>query len=197
MRIAPLGLLLLLAGSARAGVGDVRGSIADSVTRLPIAGVEVRILSLSDSTHLRRVITLDDGAFAFSAVPEGDWKLVASRMDYARLVRTFSFAGGELDLGTLPMRAMPIALPAVEVKSSPPPAVQRGDTTEFSSRAVQTHPDATAEELVAKLPGITVDATGKVKSNGQTIEQVLVDGRPFFGTDPTLALRSLPAELIE
>src|SRR5262249_41487368 len=127
----------------------------------------------------------------------GDWKLEALRLGYARLVRTFSVAGGELDLGALLMRSMPIALPEVEVKSSPPPAVQRGDTTEFSSRAVQTHPDANAEELVAKLPGITVDGAGKVKSNGQTIEQVLVDGRPFFGTDPTLALRSLPAELID
>src|SRR5205823_3550038 len=48
-------------------------------------------------------------------------------------------------------------VPGVVVKASPPPAVQIGDTTEFSSRAVRTHPDATAEELVAKLPGITVD----------------------------------------
>src|SRR5690242_2342776 len=198
MKIAARAFLLtLLAGIARAGPGDIRGSVADSTTRMPIAGVEVRLASASDSSNVRHVYTLDDGVFRFSAVPAGTWKLVALGMGYSRLVRTIEFAGGELDLGNVFLQPLPLALPEVVVKSSPPPAVQRGDTTEFSSGAVATHPDATAEDLVAKLPGITVDHSGAVKSNGEPVQQVLVNGRPYYGSDPTLALRSLPAELID
>lgn len=190
-------LMTLLAATARADAGDIHGSVADSTTRLPIAGVEVRIASVTDSTNVRHVYTLDDGVFRFSAVPTGSWKLVALAMGYARLQRTIRFAGGELDLGNMIMPPLPLALPEVVVKATPPPAVQHGDTTEFSSGAVATHPDATAEDLVAKLPGITVDHAGTVKSNGEDVEQVLVNGRPYYGSDATLALRSLPAELID
>ncbi len=38
---------------------------------------------------------------------------------------------------------------------------------------------------------------GTVKAQGEDVKQVLVDGRPFFGTDPTLALRNLPSEVID
>lgn len=47
-----------------------------------------------------------------------------------------------------------------------------------------------------KMPGITVD-NGTVRAGGETIQRVLVDGKPFFGDDPTLALRNLPAEVVD
>ena len=46
------------------------------------------------------------------------------------------------------------------------------------------------------MPGVTSDNTG-VKVNGESVQQVYVDGKPFFGTDPTLALKNLPAEVID
>src|SRR5215831_10835692 len=197
-RIAAIAwVLAMLARMAYADSSLLRGSIADSTTHAPITGVEVRLTSSTDSAAVRHITTLDDGAFRFDALPAGAWKLEAWRMGYVRLTRTLQFTGGQLDLGALFMKPSPLSLPEVQVHSSPPPAVQRGDTTEFSSGAVKTHPDATAEELVGKLPGMTVDKNGTVKSNGETIEQVLVNGKPYFGSDPTLALRNLPAEVIE
>ncbi len=75
-------------------------------------------------------------------------------------------------------------------------AEQTGDTTSFHADAYKTNPDATAEDLVTKMPGVTSDNTG-VKVNGEAVQQVYVDGKPFFGTDPTLALRNLPSEVID
>jgi len=190
-------MLALAARVACAQSGVVRGSFADTTTRAPVAGVQVRVTAVSDSADVRRTVSADDGTFRFDGLPAGAWRLDALRMGYAVLRRTISLGGGDLDLGVLAMQPMALSIPEIVVKSSPPPAVQKGDTTEFSSRAVRTHPDATAEELVAKLPGVTVDNAGGVKHNGETIQQVLVDGKPYFGTDPTLALRNLPADVIE
>ena len=36
-----------------------------------------------------------------------------------------------------------------------------------------------------------------VRAGGEEVKQVLVDGRPFFGTDPLIALRNIPADAIE
>jgi hypothetical protein len=89
-----------------------------------------------------------------------------------------------------------LELGEVAVEAAAPPVTQKADTTEFSARSFKTHPDATAEDLLAKMPGISI-RNGTVTSNGETVQQVLVDGKPFFGGDPTLAIRNLPADVID
>src|SRR5690606_37015178 len=76
------------------------------------------------------------------------------------------------------------------------PAMQKGDTTEINAQAYKTLPDASAEDLIAKMPTVSVQG-GKVQAQGEDVKQVLVDGKPFFGNDPTAALRSLPADVID
>jgi hypothetical protein len=94
------------------------------------------------------------------------------------------------------MRAGNNELSNVTVKGHQVRAEQMGDTTQFHADAYKTHPDATAEDLVTKMPGVTSDNSG-VKVNGESVQQVYVDGKPFFGTDPTLALRNLPSEIVD
>ncbi|HEV7381044.1 MAG TPA: outer membrane beta-barrel protein, partial [Dyadobacter sp.] len=45
-------------------------------------------------------------------------------------------------------------------------------------------------------PGITV-TNGTVTAHGETVNRVLVDGKPFFGEDAALTLKSLPAEIVD
>jgi len=59
------------------------------------------------------------------------------------------------------------------------------------------NPDATAEDMVKKLPGVTVDKQGTVTAQGEQVRKVTIDGRDFFGDDATAALRNLPAEIID
>ncbi len=84
----------------------------------------------------------------------------------------------------------------VEVVGKVPPVVQNTDTTQYNSDAFKTNKDATAEDLVQKMPGISVQ-NGKVQSQGEDVKKVLVDGKPFFGDDPSAVLKNVPAEIIE
>jgi hypothetical protein len=194
---AALVLLLLFPISARAA-GNVHGTLIDSTTSAPVAGASVRCTSLSDSTQVFTTFTGDDGTFTLLGLSPGQFRVEFARMGYAIYRRTIHVAPGSQDLGKLAMRPSALLLKEVKVKASPPAAVQKGDTTEFSAGAVKTHKNATMEEMVGKLPGVTVDKkSGEVKSNGETIQQVLVDGKSFFGEDPTIALRNLPADVVD
>nr|MBX2818695.1 outer membrane beta-barrel family protein [Rhodothermaceae bacterium] len=53
-----------------------------------------------------------------------------------------------------------------------------------------------AEDLVTKLPGVVMQ-DGQVEAQGEQVQRVTVDGREFFGDDPTVALRNMPAEVIQ
>jgi len=58
-------------------------------------------------------------------------------------------------------------------------------------------PNATAEDLIKKLPGMEVDKEGNVKSQGEQVQKVYVDGKEFFGNDPKLATKNITADMIE
>src|SRR5690606_15253027 len=45
-------------------------------------------------------------------------------------------------------------------------------------------------------PGINT-AEGSLQAQGENIVQILVDGKPFFGTDVKAALQNLPAEIVQ
>ena len=47
------------------------------------------------------------------------------------------------------------------------------------------------------MPGIVVDNSGNIQAQGEAVQNVLVDGKPFFNGDPTLALRNLPADIVQ
>src|SRR5690606_26149395 len=77
------------------------------------------------------------------------------------------------------------------------PIIVNEDTIQFNTNAFKTKPNATAEDLLKKLPGVQVDRDGNVKAQGEDVQKVLVDGKEFFGKDPKMATRNLTADMIE
>ncbi|MBK6525060.1 MAG: hypothetical protein IPG07_05575 [Crocinitomicaceae bacterium] len=47
-----------------------------------------------------------------------------------------------------------------------------------------------------KIPGVGV-VDGKIEAQGEQVTEVLVDGKPFFGSDPNAVLKNIPAEMID
>ena len=71
----------------------------------------------------------------------------------------------------------------------------KGDTTEINASNFKVNPDATAEDLIKKMPGVT-QRNGDVEAQGEKVQRVLVDGKAYFGEDPKAALKNVPADAI-
>ncbi len=175
---------------------SVTGTLLDSKDNSSLIQVTVVLTTLSDTTGKVGAVTDANGAFSIDDVKPGRYIFKAIYLGYQTVSQTVNVTTSNVNLGTLKMKAGSNELKTVTVKSTQIRATQLGDTTQFNADAFKTHPDATAEDLVTKMPGVTSDNTG-VKVNGETVQQVYVDGKPFFGTDPTLALRNLPSEVID
>ncbi len=72
----------------------------------------------------------------------------------------------------------------------------KGDTLEYDAARYKTKDNAVVEELLRKLPGVRVDRAGNIIAQGETVLKVLVDGKEFFGNDPAIATRNLPADMV-
>ncbi len=72
----------------------------------------------------------------------------------------------------------------------------KGDTLEYDAAHYKTNDNAVVEELLRKLPGVRIDRAGNIIAQGETVLKVLVDGKEFFGNDPAIATRNLPADMV-
>jgi hypothetical protein len=73
----------------------------------------------------------------------------------------------------------------------------KGDTLEFNAGAFKMDHNAVVEDLLRKLPGVTIWGDGTITVNGKEVQRVLVDGKPFFGGDARIATQNLPKDAVD
>ncbi|HEY0110652.1 MAG TPA: carboxypeptidase-like regulatory domain-containing protein, partial [Fibrella sp.] len=192
------GLLLILL-TATVGFSQQTGSVSGNVTGPKgdtLIGVTIRVNSLTDSTIRRGVVTDIDGRFLVDNLPVGEYKLLASFIGYNTAEQTLRIDSGRVELPTIILLESARQLREVVVKGKIATAEQKGDTLQFNANAFKVNRDAQAEDLIKKMPGVDMSG-GAIKVQGEDVREILVDGKPFFGDDPTIALRNLPAEVID
>jgi len=167
--------------------------ISDS-DRTVMQGVGVTLYT-PDSARQYFSVTDNNGIFMFQNIPQGRYRIRASFEGYQDFNIRLALSSTDINMGTQKMKFGVTNIKTVTIHGTVP-VQQHEDTTEYNADAFKTQPDATAEDLVNKMPGIT-SQNGAVTVNGEQVTQVLVDGTPFFGDDPMVALKNLPAEVID
>ncbi|WP_400193711.1 outer membrane beta-barrel protein [Hymenobacter sp. B81] len=188
---------LLVAGQAAAQSFPVSGRVVDSKDQSPLIGANVLLTRLAPDSARTGAPVDPEGNFTIPGNAPGRYRLTVSFLGYQAIKRAVTVNSGPVVLGTLGLSSGGITLKGVEVTGQAAAAVQKGDTAQFDSRAFKTNPDANAQDLITKMPGVTVGADGKVQAQGEQVQRILVDGKEFFGNDPDAVLRNLPAEVID
>jgi hypothetical protein len=88
-------------------------------------------------------------------------------------------------------------LEGVTVSNEAPPVTLINDTVQYNAGSFKTAPNANVEQLLKKLPGVQVQKDGSIKAQGENVSKVLVDGKEFFGNDPKVATKNLPADAVD
>lgn len=179
--------------------GSVRGRLKDTVTNTPITDATVTVLNMRDSSLASFSRSTSTGAFQVGRLGKGVYRLLVSHVSYRNLSRNFIITEQEKDinLGELALSDKSGMLDSVTVQQEAPPVIIRNDTIEYNAGSFHTRPNAVVEDLLKKLPGVQVDKDGNIKANGQEVKKVLVDGKEFFGKDPKIATKNLPADVVD
>ncbi|MCW3123199.1 MAG: TonB-dependent receptor [Flavipsychrobacter sp.] len=196
IRSALLFFVLLFSCSGFAQPFSITGKTIDAVDTSSLIGVNIIVSGATDTTIKTGAVTDMDGNFEVAGLNPGNYNVRIVYLGYKTISKSVTITDNNIALGTIQLKATTTELKGVTVKEKQIRAEQNGDTSSFKADGYKTNADATAEELVSKMPGVTSDNSG-VKVNGETVQQVYVDGKPFFGTDPSLALKNMPAEIID
>ncbi len=175
---------------------SVTGTLQDATEKTPLSNATIQLSADSSASSLTSVSD-SKGAFAFSQVPQGNYTLTATSVGYETYVKIVQVTEGQNDLGLINISKGAKTLATVVISGEAPPVKQKNDTLEYSANQFKVNPDANAEDLIKKMPGVTVDQKGAVTAQGETVQKVTVDGRDFFGDDATATLRNLPSQVID
>ena len=189
--------LTILSLCSFAQTGSVKGRVIDTENRLALKAATVQLLLQSDSSIVKSTITDDQGMFLFTAVPALPLILIVNNSSYDQYSYFFTASNEEKDLVNLAMQRKSTKLESIVIVAKAPNATIKGDTAQFSASQFKVNPDATVEDLIKKMPGITVDRNGNVTAQGEAVRKVTIDGKDFFGEDATAALRNLPSESVD
>ncbi len=187
-----VGLFTLLSGQTH----SLSGTLYDNEVR-PLTSGTVVLLNPVDSTLEFFGVSNQQGQFLIRNIKEGNYVLQASFIGFHSLYSAIKIPREKgSDLGDLILKPRPVDLAGAEVVGEAVPLGISGDTIIYNAAAFKTKPDAVTEDLLKQLPGIEVDRAGNIKALGEDVKQLYVDGKEFFGSDPKVATRNIPADAI-
>lgn len=179
--------------------GVVKGQLMDTIAHQPVAGATITLMKRQDSSLVSFSMTDNQGRFELRNLPTGDFRLLITHINYHNSVRYFSITESkkEIDLASITVYDKAKVLEEVVVTAEAPPVTMIADTIQYNAGSFKTAPNASVEDLLKKLPGVKVEKDGTVKAQGEKVGKVLVDGKEFFGNDPKIATRNLPADAVD
>lgn len=192
-------ILLLCSLKTQASFHRLTGIVTDSMGTA-LDGASVSLLYPEDSTLAVFGISNQNGSFAIADAKDGAYVLQIALMGYyTEYIKVDVPYRNDNNLGKIVLKTNEAGtlLKEVVVSGERVPVRVKGDTLEYNAGSYKVKPDAMVEDLLRKLPGVQVDKEGNIKSMGKDVSKVLVDGKEFFGNDPKVATKNLPADAID
>ena len=199
-KIYPLWLFFLLLTSSVFAQSTItlKGKVIEDASKLPLESATIYITSVKDSTIIDYTISDKNGNFSLATrkITQPVYFKV-SFIGFQEYVQKLESMMDSKDFGVINVLDQANSLNEVVVVSQAPPVRIKQDTLEFNASSFKVRPDSNVEALLKQLPGVAIDANGKITVNGKEVNNILVNGKPFFGKDGKIATQNLPSEIID
>lgn len=195
-------LVILFVISGRSSFAQklqIGGHVMDTLN-IPLPGATILLLNPVDSSLVNFTVSDGLGKFTLKNIVHGDHLLKITFVGYQPFLKLLNLRNTVdplIDIGEIQMQPYRQQLDEVIVEAYKAPVRVKGDTIEFNAGSFKTVPNSNVEDLLKKLPGVEVDNEGNITAQGEQVQSITVDGKNFFGRDPKIASKNLPADAVE
>ncbi|WP_051529641.1 TonB-dependent receptor [Porphyromonas macacae] len=189
-------LFLLLFPLWAMAQATLSGRVMDEEKKpLPMASVK---LFNSQGEMVYGTATDNNGYFSLKNVKNNQYSLTISYVGLTEYTQAVRVGNADQKLKTITLKeGMGKLLNNVTVTAKAAEVVINNDTLEYNAGSYNLQTGASLEELIKKLPGAEVDADGNITVNGKAVKRIMVDGKDFFTSDPKVASKNLPADMVQ
>jgi hypothetical protein len=173
------------------------GNITDSISNQVLEYANIMATDTTGSDEkIHFTMTDDKGNYRLSLHAMLPYKIETTYLGYGKKTKITTFSTSEASLD-FKMNVLDNELGEVIVKSSIPPIIYKKDTILYNATSFSDGTERKLRELLQQMPGVEVDENNNVFVEGKRVTQLLVEGKPFFGGNSELAVKSLPADAVK
>lgn len=194
-------LLFLLVGICSVAIAQevasylVKGVVEEDKTKEKIEYASIRVLNAADSSYVQGIATTRDGSFQINLKP-AKYILQISYLGFLDSFVSLNLTA-DRDLLSISLQEDAVSLSEAVVEAEVVEILVRGDTVEYNADYYKPQESDVVEDLLKKMPGVEIDNDGVITVNGKVVKKIMLDGQEFFGDDPKVASKNLPASIID
>ncbi len=173
---------------------NINGKIVSSDNK-PLEFAAIALLNPKDSILISYSATDKFGKFELTKISEGESIFQVHLVGFKTYQKVINFQNKSMNMGTISLENITL-LDEVIVNAEIPISIKK-DTITYNASAFKVSIDDTVEDLLKKLPGVEVDASGKITAHGEEVKIIYVNGKDFFSGDPAIASKNLSADAIK
>jgi hypothetical protein len=178
------------------GIAQIQGNILDTDSQ-PIEFVTIVIKKAIDSSYVAYTRSNQNGFYSLDVINKGEFLLSFSSLGYAKQEQLITIIDAtELTKIDVVLKNEIVSLDEVIVRAELD-IVQKKDTIVFNAKAFAQGNEEVVEDLLKKIPGLTVDPDGTIKVGNQEVEKVMIEGDDFFERGYKMLTKNMPAQPID
>lgn len=182
------------------GNGKITGVILDESGKKPIAFATIVLVDKGTGKMVNGTISEENGKFFLSRIAAGQYHLSATFMGYeTHVIPNLVIKKGEVNVGIIALKGDTRALGEVAVTGDKALVEDKVNRLVYHAEQDLTNTGGTANDVLQKAPGLTVDLEGNVALRGSSNIRVFINNKPsaVMATNLADALRQIPADLIK
>lgn len=202
MFILLLGMLLFAVPAdsqttSKKKVGFLNGTIIGATEKEPLLNAVVQLFAMPDSVFKAGGASDLEGKFSIST-EAGEYLMRISYVGFLTQEKMVKITAKKTtELGNIELEPDVVSLKEALVTAEVPPVTMSEDTMVYNSAAFRVPAGSMLEELLKKYPGVEISDDGTITVNGKTVNRILMKGKDFFGTDKNMALKNIPADVVD
>lgn len=183
--------LLLLSSLVSMAQGNViQGTVRFKEDDEPAAGVNVMLFGQDSKSMLGFGLTDGDGHFRLEYSGTADSLVLrCTGMDIKMLERNISAADQWLDII---VTTSPLTIREAKIKAAPMSV--KGDTVVYHVSQYKEETDRAIADVLKRMPGITVEESGRIAYKGKPINRFYIEGMDMMGKSYGVATNNVRAE---
>jgi hypothetical protein len=186
-------LSLFLTGMSYAQSVKVSGILKDS-DNLVIETANVMAINQVTKAMDAYNITSEKGEFSLNLKPNTEYIIKAGYIGYAPFEQKITTTKENQTFNIVLSSSNTIE--TVEIVREMPVRIS-GDTIIYNSDSFTNGTEKKLEDVLKKLPGVSVNKDGEISVEGKTAQKLMVNGKDFFDGDTKLAVKNIPADAID
>lgn len=176
------------------GQSQIHGKIVDKADNKALTNASIILLD-QDSVLKHFTRANEDGNFQIKNINKASYILIVTYPKFELYSKNIDLTQNQ-NLNTIALSSRAKLIEEVVIKQNLPISL-KGDTIEYNAASFETERNAKLEDLLRRLPGLTVSGNGDITAQGKSVSKVLIDGEEFFGYDPKIAIRNVRADAVD